>query len=165
MTWGNQSRAALPSFFFSWIFPPDRWYFRFFLSKGYFQWLLVRNDRLWFVHNSLYTHEYCYPFSLTWIPAANLQTGAFLRVAHLDKLIALRGWLFENSANLYQAVPEFYFLIAALLRCNSQYILEFTHFKVYSRSGLGWGLTGKWLKCSKIDCANGCSTLNIIQIF
>lgn len=64
-------------------------------------------------------------------------------MAHLDKLIALRGWLFENAANLDQAVPEFYFLIAALLRCNSQYILEFTHFKVYSHSGLGWGLTAK----------------------
>ena len=32
---------------------------------------------------------------------------------------------------------------------------------VDSCSWLGWGLTGKWLKCSKIDCGDGCPTLNI----
>ena len=34
---------------------------------------------------------------------------------------------------------------------------------VDSCSGLGWGLTAKWLKCSKIDCGDGCPTLNIIK--
>ena len=34
---------------------------------------------------------------------------------------------------------------------------------VDSCSWLGWGLTVKWPKCSKIDCGDGCPTLSIIK--